>query len=148
MICPSPPGVVQLIVQYGLSGPSDWIFYAGGWLCLLGLVVFLLRHEARPLPPGPQRRQMLQLMGTGMLLMTASYPLLVSGIPWEIALNKWSASVPAQCYATSRQALLDRGLLIGFIGVALLLLLFGAGFVLIELANRRKRRLGADPASG
>lgn len=139
MICPSPPGVVQLIVQYGLSGPLDWIFYAGGWLCLLGLVVFLLRREARHLPAGPRRHRVLQLKGTGMLLMTASYPMGVSGIPWEIAVNTWSASVPAQCYATSRQALLDRGPLIGFIGVALLLLLFGAGFVLIELANRSNR---------
>jgi hypothetical protein len=140
--------VVQLIVQYGLSWPSDWILYAGGWLCLLGLVVFLLRREARHLLPGPQRRKVLQLMGTGAFLMAASYPLLVLGIPWEIAVNTWSASVPAQCSAASRQALLDQGPLIGFVGVALLLVLFGAGFVLIELANRSKRELPATHASG
>jgi hypothetical protein len=139
MTCPSPPGVVELIVEYGLSGPSDWILYAGGWLCLFGLVVFVLRREARHLLPGPQRRRVLKLKGTGAFLMAASYPLLVSGIPWEIAVNTWSASVPTQCSAAAHQTLLDQGALIGLVGVALLLLLFGAGFVLIELAHRSRR---------
>ncbi len=150
MTCPAPPGLFQLMVQYGISS-SDWvlILITGGGLCLLGLIAFLLRRDARRLPPGPARRTVLLLKGTGGLLLMAILPLSSLSYVWQAAVSRWSASLSAECQEPSAKALIAQGSPIGLVvNLAILLLVIGSGFVLIELADRRKRRLEHGRDSG
>ncbi|SRR5579885_3542368 len=142
MACPAPPDLVSLIVEYGLQA-SGWIILVGGWLCLLTLCAFLLRSEARHMLPGPGRRSAIWLIGTGLLLMSMIYPLILSGFFWESAVFGWSASQSGACSDPTEKALLNRGPTIAIVVAILMLLLVGGGWILIELGKRRKRKLEA-----
>ena len=142
MTCPSPPGVVQLIVQYGLSQPFLWMAPIGGWLGVLVVVAFLLRSEVRRLPPSSGQCMMLWLWGIGLVLLVSGLFLPFSVILWLSAGDRWTYSLSNACYEQGKQMLQDQGPVLALVLAITMLLLLSVGWGLIASAQRSKRQMG------